>query len=49
MGDFIMRGYNNVLGMVAERDKMLDIQHCVKIAGEDGVITYDEIRESLRR
>ena len=49
MGDFILRGYNNVRDRVSERDKMIDVQGAIKIAGEDGVVTYDEIRESLRR
>ena len=49
MGDFLLRGYNNVREIVSERDKMIDIQGVVKIAGDDGVVTYDEIRESLRR
>ena len=49
MGDFLLRGYNNVREMVSERDKMIDIQGVVKIAGDDGVVTYDEIRDSLRR
>ena len=49
MGDFLLRGYNNVREIVSERDKMIDIQGVVKIAGDDGVVTYDEIRDSLRR
>ena len=49
MGDFLLRGYNNVRAVVSDRDKMIDIQGAIKIASEDGIITYDEIRESLRR
>ena len=49
MGDFVMRGYNNVRGIVGERDKMLDIRTIVKLASDDGVVTYDEIRENLRK
>ena len=49
MMDFLARGYNNVLEAVAERDKMLDVQETVKLAADDGVVTYEEIRESLRR
>ena len=37
------------LGMYGERDKMLDILTIVKLASEDGVVTYDEIRENLRK
>ena len=36
-------------GMYGERDKMLDILTIVKLASEDGVVTYDEIRENLRK
>ena len=49
MSDFVARGYNNVLGMVSQRDKMLDIKSTIKLAADDGVVTYDEIRESLRK
>ena len=48
MLDFLKRGYNNVREVVGERDKLIDIKEVVKLAGEDGVVTYDEIRESLR-
>ena len=49
MLDFLKRGYNNVREVVAERDKLLDIQTTVKLAADDGVVTFDEIRESLRK
>ena len=49
MLDFLKRGYNNMREMVAQRDKLLDIQNTVKLAADDGVVTYEEIRESLRK
>ena len=49
MMDFLARGYNNILETVSERDKMIDIQEVVKLAADDGVVTYEEIRESLRK
>ena len=49
MLDFLKRGYNNVLEMIAERDKLIDIQTTVKLAADDGVVTFDEIRENLRK
>lgn len=49
MMDFLARGYNNVLDKVGERDKWIDIQEVVKLAADDGVVTYEEIRENLRR
>ena len=47
--DFLARGYNNILETVSERDNMIDIQEVVKLAADDGVVTYEEIRESLRK
>ncbi len=49
VGDYVMRGYNNIREMILERDKLIDIKETVKLAGDDGVVTYDEIRESLRK
>jgi len=49
MMDFLARGYNNIREKVGERDKMIDIQEVVKLAADDGVVTYEEIRENLRR
>ena len=46
--DMISRGYNNVREMVHTRDKLIDIQAVVKLAADDGVVTYDEIRDALR-
>lgn len=49
VGDYISRGYNNVREMFFTRDKLLDIKATVKLAADDGVVTYDEIRENLRK
>ena len=49
MLDFLKRGYNNVREIVAERDKLLDIQTTIKLAADDGVVTFDEIRTDLRK
>ena len=49
MLDFLKRGYNNVREIVSERDKLLDIQTTIKLAADDGVVTFDEIRDSLRK
>ena len=49
MLDFLKRGYNNVREIVAERDKLLDIQTTIKLAADDGVVTFEEIRDSLRK
>ena len=47
--DLINRGYNNIREMVHTRDKLIDIQAVVKLAADDGVVTYDEVRDALRR
>ena len=49
MLDFLKRGYNNTREIVAKRDKLIDIQTTIKLAADDGVVTFDEIRESLRK
>ena len=49
MGDYVLRGYNNLREMVSARDKLIDIKETVKLAADDGVVTYDEIRENLRK
>ena len=47
--DLLNRGYNNIREMVHTRDKLIDIQAVVKLAADDGVVTYDEVRDALRR
>jgi hypothetical protein len=49
MLDFLARGYNNVREVVGERDKLLDIQTTIKLAADDGVVTFEEIRGDLRK
>ncbi len=49
VGDMVWRGYNNMREVFHERDKLIDIQGTVKLAADDGVVTYDEIREALRK
>ena len=49
VGDYVKRGYNNVREMFYTRDKLIDIKETVKLASEDGIVTYDEVRESLRK
>merc|ERR1712032_1221736 len=43
------RGYNNVLGSVALRNKLIDVENAIKLANDDGTVTYDEIRNQLKR
>ena len=49
ISDFFMRGYNNILGSVAMRDKMIDIENAIKLANADGIVTYEEIRAELKK
>jgi len=47
--DLFARGYNNVLGSVSMRDKMIDVENAIKLANEDGNVTFDEIRAELKK
>jgi len=47
--DLFARGYNNVLGSVAMRNKMIDVENAIKLANEDGNVTFDEIRIELKK
>ncbi len=49
VGDYVKRGYNNIREMFYTRDKLIDIKETVKLASEDGIVTYDEVRDSLRK
>jgi hypothetical protein len=47
--DLFARGYNNVLGSVAMRDKMIDVENAIKLANDDGCVTFEEIRYELKK
>ena len=49
ISDFFARGYNNILGTVAMRDKMIDIENAIKLANSDGIVTYEEVRQQLKK
>lgn len=51
IGDYFKRGYNNMLGKMGKRDKLIDIQNALKLADAngDGMLTYDEIRVNLKK
>ena len=40
---------SDVLGSVAMRDKMIDVENAIKLANEDGQVTFDEIRTELKK
>ena len=35
--------------ITGERDKLIDIKTTVKLAADDGIVTFDEIRQNLRQ
>lgn len=50
IGDYFLRGYNNILGKVGRRDKIIDIQTAIKLADSnyDGSMGFNEIRKHLK-
>jgi len=49
IADYFKRGYNNMLGKVGKRDKLIDIENALKLANADGTVTYEEIRQNLKK
>ena len=41
--------YEFFLMFAGERDKLIDIKTTVKLAADDGIVTFDEIRQNLRQ
>lgn len=38
-----------MLGKVGKRDKLIDIENALKLANADGTVTYEEIRQNLKK
>eukprot|EP00095_Tigriopus_kingsejongensis_P002369 maker-scaffold579_size130606-snap-gene-0.31 protein:Tk02369 transcript:maker-scaffold579_size130606-snap-gene-0.31-mRNA-1 annotation:"pkd2 " len=49
IGDYMKRGYNNVLGKMGARNKNIDIENALKLSSTDGTVTYDEVRQNLKK
>nr|QCO69757.1 polycystin-2 [Amphibalanus improvisus] len=51
IADYFKRGYNNMMGKLGRRDKVIDIQNALKLAetDKDGEISFDEIRKNLKK
>lgn len=51
IADYFKRGYNNMLGKLGKRDKLLDVENALKLsdANSDGQLTFDEIRVNLKK
>ena len=45
----LLRGYNNMLGSVAMRDKMIDVENATRLANDDGCVTFEEILCELKK
>lgn len=50
MGDFFKTGLNNVKGHLGILDRGIDVENAIKLAAaDDGFVTYEELRENLRK
>merc|ERR1712038_2119715 len=49
IGDYFKRGYNNVMGKMGARNKSIDIENALRLANADGIVTYEEIRQNLKK
>ena len=51
IGDYFKRGYNNMLGKLGKRDKLIDIENALKLSdsNNDGLLTFDEVRINLKK
>ena len=51
IADYFKRGYNNMLGKMGKRDKLLDVENTLKLsdANADGTLTFEEIRTNLKK
>lgn len=49
IGDYFKRGYNNMLGKMGSRNKAIDIETALKLANNDGTVTFEEIRQNLKK
>ena len=49
IGDYFKRGYNNMMGRIGGRNKYIDVENALKLANADGIVTYEEIRQNLKK
>jgi len=50
IGDFFKTGVNNVKCFFGILDRGVDVENAIKLAAaDDGYVTYDELRENLRK
>ncbi|CAG0892278.1 unnamed protein product [Cyprideis torosa] len=50
IADYFKRGYNNMMGKLGRRDRLVDLENALKLsdANADGVLTFDELRNNLK-
>jgi hypothetical protein len=49
VSDYVKRGLNNAMGTMGNRSRTIDIENAIKFAETDGVVTYDEVRQNLKK
>ena len=49
VGDYFKVGSNNVLDTVLVRERAMAIEEAVNMADADGEVTYEEIRQNLKK
>ncbi|KAF2362187.1 EF-hand domain pair [Trinorchestia longiramus] len=51
IADYFKRGYNNMMGKLGRRDKLLDVENALKLSDGDGDghLTFEEIRHNLKK
>ena len=50
MGDYFFNGYINLLQKLGQRDQIMDIENALRLSGaDDGIATYEEIRQNLKK
>ncbi|XP_018023502.1 polycystin-2 [Hyalella azteca] len=51
IADYFKRGYNNMMGKLGKRDKLLDVENALKLSdgNSDGHLTFEEIRHNLKK
>ncbi|TRY80961.1 hypothetical protein TCAL_09384 [Tigriopus californicus] len=50
IGDYFARGYNNIIGQLGgPRNRAIDLENALKLANDDGNLTYEEVRQNLKK
>ena len=49
IGDYFSKGYNNLIGQFGQRNRAIDIENALRLANDDGSLTYEEVRQNLKK